>query len=111
VAFAGRERKCSVCGKEFIMHEGWIYKKCRGHELERLFCSWGCMREFEKRRGNAAERREKIIQAIKDGLNDTEIGNLLCEERQRVHYWRTKLEKENEEHERETGGQDGGETD
>ena len=111
VAFRGRERTSSVCGKQFIMHEGWIYKKCRGHELERLFCSWGCMRKFEKTRGTTIECRERIIQAIQDGLNDNEIAALLYEDRARVAYWRKKLEKENEEYERETGGQDGGETD
>jgi hypothetical protein len=53
------------------------------------------MRENEKNRGSKVERREKIIQAIYDGLSNAEIFKLLGEEPGKVDYWRKKLEREN----------------
>ena len=33
-----KERKCPVCGKIFIAHEGWAYKKAWNGE-SRVYCS------------------------------------------------------------------------
>ena len=55
------------------------------------------MRAFEKKSGTKAQRREKIIQAIRDGLTNAEIFTLLGEEPTKVDYWRKKLEKENDD--------------
>ena len=55
------------------------------------------MRASEKKTGSKIERREKIIQAIYDGLTNIEIFKLLGEEPGKVDYWRRKLERENKD--------------
>lgn len=40
------ERKCPVCKKIFIAYPEWVYKT-----TERVYCSWHCLREHERRRG------------------------------------------------------------
>ena len=86
---------CSNCGKEFIVQcpDEYAYKKYRGRSYI-AFCSWSCMRESEKTSGTLKQRREKIIQAIYDGLSNAEIFKLLGEEPGKVDYWRRKLEKD-----------------
>lgn len=102
------ERICPVCKKEFIGSQTWVYKKTSGN-CEKVFCSWGCLRRYENGLPSRAERRDRIIQAINDGLNDAEIAMLLNESRGRVYYWRKKLEgKNNAAKETEN---DGGRTD
>ena len=89
-------RICAQCGKEFIIQcpDEYAFKRYKSRSLI-AFCSWSCMRAFEKKGGSKAERREKIIQAIYDGLSNAEIFKLLGEEPGKVDYWRRKLEKEN----------------
>ena len=90
------EHNCARCGKPFIMHDGWAYKSGTGTGA-RLFCSWSCIQAWRKERPSKIERREKIIQAIYDGLSNAEIFKLLGEEPGKVDYWRKKLERENED--------------
>jgi len=89
-------KTCANCGKEFIIQspEEYAYKKYRGRNYL-VFCSWSCMRASEKNSGTKIERREKIIQAIRDGLSNAEIFKLLGEEPGKVDYWRKKLREEN----------------
>ena len=53
--FQGGWNKCPVCGKQFRVDQpaSWKYvkNKRRGHnKYKRIyFCSWKCVREFEKR--------------------------------------------------------------
>lgn len=44
------ERECPICGRKFRteMAKEWKYKS----KKRKYFCSWGCMREDEKRRNN-----------------------------------------------------------
>lgn len=42
----GRERKCPICGKNFIAAPFHIYRA-----NSRLVCSWGCVRTYEKKKG------------------------------------------------------------
>ena len=85
------EKHCSRCGKEFISHGHWAYRSGSGEDA-RLFCSWGCMRAWEKEKPTKMQRREKIIQAVKDGLSVNEISKLLNEEPKTVWYWKNKLD-------------------
>lgn len=87
-----KEAYCPICGKEFLPHEDWAYKRYVKGRQQR-FCSWHCLRESEKRDTSKAERRQAIIQAIRDGLNDKEIATLTGEDLTRIAYWRRK-EKE-----------------
>ena len=89
-------RTCANCGKEFIIHspEDYAYKRYQSRSMI-AFCSWHCMRENERNRGSKAQRREKIIQAIYDGLSNAEIFKMLGEEPGKVDYWRKKLREEN----------------
>jgi len=64
------------------------------HGGNRYFCSWGCLRLWDAQRGTKGERREKMIQAIKDGLTVNEIAELLQIDKSTIVYWKNKLEKE-----------------
>ena len=47
-------KKCGCCGKEFICHDPktWAFKKYRinnrGASKLIYFCTWGCLRKWEK---------------------------------------------------------------
>lgn len=85
------EKKCSKCGKGFIAGPEWAYRHGKGYNAL-LFCSWGCLRAWEKSRGSKIDRREQIIQAIYDGKSIEEIVNTLHVDRSNVLYWQRKLE-------------------
>ena len=91
----GKERKCYVCGRHFIISNEWAYRRTYGTR-ERVFCSWGCMRKFDKARGTKPERRDRIVQALKDGLSVKEICALLSEDVSVVAYWAKKMEAKGE---------------
>lgn len=42
-AWMYESRKCPICGKEFYPSGRWAYKK-----LGKYFCSWSCLRKWEK---------------------------------------------------------------
>lgn len=54
--------KCCECGKEFFIpvRADWAYKRLRklsdATDEVRYFCSWHCLREYDKKR---EERRRK----------------------------------------------------
>ena len=87
----GRERKCPVCGKVFILvDDDWAYKR-GGKPL----CSWSCLRAYESgQKRNKLQKREQVIQAIKDGLSNKEIMLLVGAQAKTVWYWRDKLKRE-----------------
>ena len=95
----GHERKCSLCKKRFILYPDWVYKKGK-HEHCYVFCSWKCLRAYEAGQGTAKETRDKIIQALKDGLTVREISILLGVDQSRVTYWKEKMKRE-EKHDEE----------
>lgn len=92
-ALVGKERRCKVCGKVFIIKPEWVYKKGVGDGTV-VFCSWGCLRKWESRRKPKGEQREAVIQAIRDGLTIREICDLLSVDSRVVYYWTKKLEEE-----------------
>ena len=44
------ERKCPVCGKTFIVRyvKDYVYKTTYNSKTK-VFCSWGCLRKYEKK--------------------------------------------------------------
>lgn len=90
--YTGNERECSVCRKKFIMYPDWAFKQSF-KSREKVFCSWSCMRKWEKNRGDATVRRERIKQALRDGLTIAEIVKLLGESPEKVWYWKKQMEK------------------
>ena len=106
---SGMERKCHICGRVFMYRADWAYKKGMGDGIK-LFCSWSCMRKYEKRKPDRISRTQKIQQALADGLNPKEIADLLAIDSRQVAYWQRKMEKEAQEsNERETEPAAGGE--
>ena len=61
-------RTCKTCGKKFIVHDpvGWVYKTSVGVRThsgsrgarEHFFCSWGCLRKYEKAKEAKKHGRE-----------------------------------------------------
>lgn len=84
------EKTCRRCGKTFIVHGEWAYTN-KDKNRKKWWCSWSCMRADEKEQGNKAERRERIQQAIRDGLTTNEIVTLLGEDKHNVVYWERKM--------------------
>lgn len=90
------ERRCSRCGKEFLIHDGeWAYRGSEGKNAK-IFCSWKCLRAWEKEKPTKIDRREKIINMIMDHPEMTynQIAKELCEEPKTVWYWMQKLSKQ-----------------
>ena len=91
----GVEKECPICGKEFLFRTDWGFKRIYfGKTLN--FCSWGCLRKWEKSGpiGSKQELRDRICQALKDGLTVKEVSVLLDVKTDRVLYWRQKLKIE-----------------
>lgn len=89
----GRERKCPVCGKVFILiDEGWVYKRIQGHKAMH-FCSWGCMCKHEQTMPKrvAAGQREDMIRMLKEGKGISEIVRTLGVDRSKVKYWKERV--------------------
>ena len=90
------ERICAKCGKEFLIHDGqWAYRANVGSGYK-LFCSWHCLRAWEKEKPTKIDRREKIIGMIMDHpeMTASQIGKELGEEPTTVLYWVRKLSKQ-----------------
>ena len=92
--FFGSEHECPVCGKIFLRpNDQWAYVRYSG-KRQLWMCSYRCFRKWKETHGNKIERRENIIRAIQDGLNNGEIARLLGESPAKVDYWRRKLREE-----------------
>ena len=102
-----KERECWRCGKQFIVHNAdeWVFRR-EVRRRDRLFCSWSCVKAFDREKGSKADRRDKIIEALKDGLSVNEVVNMLDADRAKVVYWKNKLE-EGKDHERKTSAEGG----
>lgn len=85
------DKKCYLCGKEFVYTDkvGWGYKKG-----EKLFCSWKCLRQYEKTRQFPNEKKEQIRELYHKGIPQKEIAQTLFMSVQSVNYWVTKIKDE-----------------
>lgn len=92
----GREHKCDCCGKGFILRPNWSFKR-GGSDNKKLFCSWSCMRKWEKSRPTKAEQRAKLIELIMQGKSAAEIVKTENVDYRSVWYWKHKIEKEAQE--------------
>lgn len=115
------QRKCPVCGKLFWAQDAqWAYKK-NVVALNGMawFCSWKCLRKYEKEKleiketGKKMSNRQRVIQSLKDGLNPNEIALLLDISPATVRYYIRGIKKEKGEqsNERETGSESSSEKD
>ena len=89
-ALVGKERKCYVCKKPFIITDQWVFRKTYGSH-ERVYCSWKCMRSHEKERMTKAERRDAIQNSLLTGRGVKETAEKLGEDPTKVYYWAKKL--------------------
>lgn len=55
------ENECPICGRKFYYYSAdeWAYKKYDKNNHMRYFCSWGCMRKWEKENANNKSKRKK----------------------------------------------------
>ena len=105
------ERKCPVCGKTFwIMDANWSYKQViKALKGTVWFCSWGCMRKYEKEkpqlsgRGLRETNRQRVMQALDDGLNVKEIAVMLDISPETVRYYKRGIKKEDTANEQQEG--------
>ena len=90
------EKACKNCGKEFEMPCGdWAFKKYKGRSIL-YFCSWKCIRAWEKvHEVSKIDQRERIIQALSDGLTVKEVSVLVGADPTKVSYWEKRMKKEN----------------
>ena len=98
--------RCEMCRETFVCYgtDWWAYKVPR-RDIHLYFCSWKCLRRYEK---EFPTNNERIDNAIRDGLNDYEIRMLLKVTQRQVDKGRIRA-KEREEQEK--AGQDGPEKD
>lgn len=52
-AFDLYKRKCPVCGKRFECGTLYAYKRARRHNMFFYFCSWKCLRQYDRNRRKA----------------------------------------------------------
>ena len=50
-----KEKKCPMCGKNFIFRDNWAYKTTYGDHVK-AYCSWTCLRKAEKEKTKAKEK-------------------------------------------------------
>ena len=63
--------KCGVCNKDIFIPvvKMWTYKRYDEHTDGRLkyFCSWGCLRKFEKEYEKETDRRKLLDYRKRNG--------------------------------------------
>ena len=101
-------RICPVCMKEFFIPdiEQWAYKHWETNKKKKriYFCSWGCMRKYEKdnsmltgRGMMLSTKRLKIWQLLDEGRGIQEIARMLDITTKQVSYYKSKwIPKEKE---------------
>lgn len=92
------ERKCPVCGKEFIVPdlETWAYKRPEpGYPPIRHYCSWGCLQKAPEEMKTGYRRnvvdKEEIQRLIGEGKTNREIADEMKITTAAVGYWRKRL--------------------
>ena len=82
---------CPICKKQFsmLMSCGWAYTM-----NEKKFCSWSCMRKYERTRKKPNEKKEQVRELYHKGMRQYEIAKALYMSVQSVNYWLTKIKDE-----------------
>ena len=55
-----KEKKCAVCGKDMYAGEEWAYKRRDGKGKPKWFCSYKCMRAYDKKNEPKQTRPEGL---------------------------------------------------
>ena len=72
-------RKCAVCKKQFdvLYPDLWRYKRGDGGNIRAWFCSWKCLREYDRK--NEAKKGERAMAKGKAWNDQVEMGRKLLE--------------------------------
>ena len=87
-------QKCPICGREFYPPdvEEWAYRTRQYSGAVRLYCSWHCLREEQRRNEKKKKPRPKvageIFQLLREGFRMFEIAEKLTVTIDTVKYWR-----------------------
>ena len=79
--------KCPICGKKFECRSDYGWKKQLGNKGDKFawFCSYSCMREFERTKIKKPTKRQKeIMDTLKSTKNIEETARILGIKRGRV---------------------------
>lgn len=85
------DRICPMCQRRFSIYLscGWAYTK-----YDKRFCSWKCLRQYEKNRKFPNEKKEQVRGLYHKGMTQREIAQTLFMSVQSVNYWVTKIKDE-----------------
>lgn len=90
-----KEKECPICGKTFLpLSQEWAYRWHFNGKLM-VFCSWGCMRKFEKERDKKQNRNvtvENIWKMLAAGEYPKFISETLGVPIKTVEYYKEKRE-------------------
>ena len=61
IDFSTLEKKCPVCGKDFIAREEWVFKRTNPKSHWPIYiCSYSCLKEFDKTHKAPGKRRHFV---------------------------------------------------
>ena len=85
------EKICPMCKRRFSIYLscGWAYTK-----NDKRFCSWKCLRQYEKMRQFPNEKKEQVRELYHKGVPQNKIAKTLFMSVQSVNYWVTKIKDE-----------------
>ena len=86
------EKTCAICKKRFCVTES-LYAYVRGDDIKkRYFCSWHCLREFDRTHENGGrkkpnEKKDAIISLRRQGYSHNRISLMLGISERMVKYY------------------------
>lgn len=89
----GMDRKCFMCGKQFLVpNDDYVYKRQKDTKY-RYFCSYGCMRKYDREQETRKGRKPshyitQIYEMLDDGVSVREIADRLGILQTTVKYYR-----------------------
>lgn len=74
-------KTCAICGKEIVITAGWAYKVKPSKGATKYFCTYGCMRKFEKAHQEPEKKLPEMeASAPKDPMDRGKAAEILVEE-------------------------------